>query len=193
MATKPTRSAKSPGDPEARPIEALIHVVRGQKVMLDSDLAALYQVTTGALNQAVARNPERFPVDFMLRLTSTEAENLKSHSVISSWGGRRRSLPRAFTQEGIAMLSSVLRGPRAIQMNIMIMRAFVRMRELIASNRDLADRLEKLETRQDRTASVIEVLVEDIDRLAGEMKRMKALPEPRKRRIGFPAANPGDR
>ena len=110
---------------------------------------------------------------------------MKSQFVISSWGGRGRSRPFAFTQEGIAMLSSVLRSQRAVQMNILIMRAFVRMRELIAGNKDLASRVEKLERGHDRTVSVIEVLVEDIDRLGHEVKRMQALPEPKRRRIGF--------
>lgn len=99
-----------------RPVEGLIHVIRGRRVMLDADLAGLYGVTTGALNQALKRNPERFPADFMFPITAPEAENLISQFVISSWGGRR-TLPNAFTQEGVAMLSSVLRSPRAVRMN----------------------------------------------------------------------------
>ena len=171
--------------PAIRPVGGLIHVIRGQKVMLDADLAALYGVSTGALNQAVKRNAERFPADFMLRITVKEAENLVSQSVISSWGGRRRSLPRAFTQEGVAMLSSVLRSSRAVQMNIAIMRAFVRLREITAHHKDLAARVEKLERGHDRSSSVIEVIVEDIDRLAREIKHMKNPPLGPKRKIGY--------
>ncbi len=164
-----------------RPVEKLIHVIRGQKVMLDRDLAALYNVPTGALNQAVRRNLDRFPEDFMFRLTKKEGQNLKSQSVTSSWGGRRKA-PSAFTEHGVAMLSAVLRSNKAIQMSI---RAFVRMRQLIESNRDIAARVEKLERSHDRSASVIEILVEDIDRLAHEVKQMKALPPVKKRKIGF--------
>src|SRR5262249_13242869 len=102
-----------------------IYLIRGHKVMLDRDLAALYQVTTKALNQAVKRNASRFPADFMFQLTKEEAEILRSQTVTSRWGGRRY-LPFAFTQEGVAMLSSVLKSERAVQMNILIMRAFVR-------------------------------------------------------------------
>src|ERR1022692_136834 len=115
------------------PVESHIHVIRGHKVMLDRDLADLYEVPTGALNQAVRRNVERFPDDFMFRLTEQEAENLKSQSVTSSWGGRRK-LPSAFTEHGVAMLSAVLHSDRAIQTSIAIMRAFVRLRQIIEHN-----------------------------------------------------------
>src|SRR5579871_3669318 len=101
----------------ANSIERRIYFVRGQKVMADNDLAILYRVTTGALNQAVRRNIQRFPADFMFQLTSEETENLKSQFVISSWGGRRH-LPFVFTEQGVAMLSSVLKSDRAIQVNI---------------------------------------------------------------------------
>lgn len=169
-----------------RPVESLIHVIRGQKVMLDSDLAALYEVPTKAFNQAVRRNLERFPEDFMFQLSEKEVESLRSQFVTSNVGrGGRRYAPYAFTEHGVAMLSNVLRSPRAIQMGIAIIRAFVRLRELVISNKDIAARVEKLERGHDRTASVIEVLVEDIDRLAQEVKNMKALPPVRKRRIGF--------
>ena len=152
--------------------------------MLDADLAALYGVSTGALNQAVYRNRARFPEDFMFRLTREEATNLKSQFVTPSWGGRRNP-PSVFTEHGVAMLSAALRGHRAVQMSIGIVRAFVRMRGLIASNKDIAARVEKLERGHDRAASLIEVLVEDIDRLAREVKDMKVLPHVTKRRIGF--------
>jgi hypothetical protein len=168
----------------ANPVEAFIHLIREHRVILDADLATLYGVSTSALNQAITRNLARFPADFMFQITLAERENLKSQTVISSWGGRR-SLPHAFTQEGVAMLSAVLRSPRAIQTSIGIIRAFIRMREVMAHHKDLAIRVDKLERGHYRTASVIEVLVEDIDRLAGEVKQMKALPPKPRRRIGF--------
>ena len=168
----------------SRPIEALIHVIRGQKVMLDADLAALYEVPTSALNQAVKRNRERFPEGFLFELTREEAAGMRSQSVTAS----KRNVsfaPRAFTEQGVAMLSAVLRSERALQMSIAIVRTFVRMRELMAANKDIATRVAKLERGHDRTASVIEVLVDDIDRLGREVKDLKALPPVTKRRIGF--------
>jgi hypothetical protein len=173
-----------------RPVESLIRVIRGQKVILDTDLAALYQVETRALNQAVRRNKDRFPQDFMFQVSVEEAESLRSQIVISNEGrGGRRYLPYAFTEHGVVMLSSVLKSQRAVQMNILVARAFVRLREIIASNKELATRIEKLERGHDRTASVIEMLVEDIDRLASEVKHMKTLPSVPRRRIGFQQAN----
>jgi phage regulator Rha-like protein len=171
----------------SRPVEQLIHVIRGQKVMIDSDLAALYGVPTKALKQAVRRNMERFPEDFAFQLSKAEMENWRSQIVTSNPSARMslRVQPFAFTQEGVAMLSAVLRSDRAIEMSIAIVRTFIRMRELMAANKDIAARVEKLERRHDRTASVIEVLVEDIDRLAHEVKGMKRLPPVSKRKIGF--------
>lgn len=117
--------------------------------MLDADLARLYGVTTAALNQAVRRNRSRFPDDFMVVLTSTETRNLISQSVISSWGGHRRP-SHAFTEQGVAMLSSVLRSPRAVAANITIMRAFVRTREALMMNAGLAEKFWQLEGKVDR-------------------------------------------
>ncbi len=160
--------------------------------MLDSDLAALYGVTTGALNQAVRRNPERFPDDFMSVLTLEEAKNLKSQTVISSWGGRRKP-PSVFTEHGVAMLSTVLRSERAVEVSIMIVRSFIRMRELMAANKDIAARVDNLERSHKRAALVIETLVEDIDRIDGDVRQLKAPtpslapPAPKKRKIGFGA------
>ena len=165
-----------------RPVEGLIHVIRGHKVMLDADLAALYGVETKQLNRAVKRNLSRFPEEFMFRLT--EEERMRCQFGAASKRNVRFQ-PLAFTEHGVVMLSSILNSERAVQMNIVIINAFVRMRELIASNKDIAARVEKLERGHDRTASVIEVLVEDIDRLAGEVKQMKALPTVTKRKIGF--------
>jgi hypothetical protein len=173
-------------------VESLIHVIRGQKVMLDADLSALYGVETRVLNQAVRRNSARFPADFVFHLTKEETANLKSQSVTSSCGGRRKA-PAAFTELGVAMLSSVLHSERAVQMNIVIMRAFVKLREVVAHHKDIAARMEKLERGHARTASVIEVPqflhVEDIDRLALDVKQMKALPPLTKRKIGFRSGN----
>ena len=122
-----------------------IHSVRGQKVMIDSDLAQLYGVTTGNLNKAVNRNPHRLPNDFMFTMTKSELENLRFQFGISSWGGRRFKT-RAFTQEGVAMLSSVLNSERAVAVNIAIMRAFVELRRALKLDAGLAERLEKAET-----------------------------------------------
>ena len=167
------------------PIERHIHVLRGHKVMLDRDLAELYGVKAIALRQQIKRNRERFPDDFMFQLTESEARALVSQSVIASRRSFGGFLPYVFTQEGVAMLSSVLRSRRAILTNVAIMRSFARMRELIAANKDIAARVEKLERGHDRTASVIEILVDDIDRLARDVKDMKRLPPPSKRKIGF--------
>jgi hypothetical protein len=126
-------------------IGALIYVVRGWRVMLDRDLAALYGVTTGNLNKAVSRNLDRFPSDFMLILDRAEAQNLRFQSGILRWGAHSKYPPRAFTQEGVAMLSSVLRSPRAAQINIAIMRAFVRLRHALTADDGLAARMERAE------------------------------------------------
>ena len=138
-------------------IEHAIVLIRGHKVMLDADLAGLYGVPTKVFNQAVKRNIDRFPEDFMFQLTPEEFENLRlqcgasslrSQFVTSSWGGRRYR-PRAFTEQGVAMLSSVLRSPRAVQVNIEIMRAFVRLRQMLAEHKELARRLDELEEKYD--------------------------------------------
>lgn len=124
-----------------------IYLVRGYKAMMDSKLAELYGVQTRVLNQAVKRNLERFPDDFMFQLTADEWENLKSQDVTSSWGGRR-TLPYMFTEQGIAMLSSVLNSPIAIQVNISIMRVFVKMRQWAVSYKDLLHKIEELNQNQ---------------------------------------------
>ena len=130
-------------------VQRLILLVRSEKVMLDSHLAELYGVDTGALNRAVKRNAARFPDDFMFKLTMEEMDNLKCQIGISSssHGGRRRSLPYAFTEQGVAMLSSVLRSERAVQVNVAIMRAFVSLRRMLAGNETLARKLAELERR----------------------------------------------
>lgn len=134
----------------AERIERRILLMRDQKVMLSTDLAKLYEVAPKVLIQAVKRNQARFPEDFMFQLTIEEYANLKSQSVTSSWGGARRTTPYAFTEQGVAMLSSVLRSTRAVQVNIAIMRAFVKLREILASHRALARRLNEMESRYDK-------------------------------------------
>jgi len=120
-------------------IESRIFFIRGQRVMLDADLAELYGVPTKALNQAIKRNVERFPDDFMFQLTAEEAANLRSQFVTSSWGGRRY-LPHAFTEHGALMLGNVLKSERAVEVSLMVVRAFARMRELVAGNEELAQK-----------------------------------------------------
>lgn len=186
MPKKQSLAATLPVPPEL--IDRRIYLIRGQKVMLSPDLAELYQVEPRALVQAVKRNIDRFPEDFMFQLSAEEYENLKSQIVISSWGGARRANPYAFTELGVAMLSSVLNSDRAVKMNILIMRAFVRMRELLASHKDLAQKIEKLEAGQTEQASVIAIVAGEISQLAKSVNReFKRLRDPRRRkpRIGF--------
>jgi hypothetical protein len=121
-----------------------IYIIRGQKVMLDRDLAEMYGVEVKRLNQAVKRNTSRFPEDFMFQLNQDEFQNLKSQFVTSSWGGIRK-LPYAFTEQGVAMLSSVLNSETAIQVNIQIIRLFTKMKQLILDNKDLWMKIEKIE------------------------------------------------
>jgi hypothetical protein len=154
-----------------------IVVLRGQKVILSTDLAALYGVTVGALTQAMKRNIKRFPGDFVFRLTAEELRNLKSQSVISSWGGSR-SRPYAFTQEGVAMLSSVLRSDRAVTVNIAIMRAFVQLRSALESNRELARKFSDLERRVGKHD-------EDIAAIIDAIRQLMAPPQRPPRKIGF--------
>ncbi len=156
-------------------IEKRIYLFRGKKVMLSTDLADLYGVEVRALVQAVKRNIERFPEDFMFQLDKQEYEILKSQIVISSWGGPRRAHPYAFTEQGIAMLSSVLRSERAIRVNIQIMRAFVKLREMIISHKELAKKLEALEKRYDAQFKVV----------FDAIRQLMAPPEKPRRKIGF--------
>jgi hypothetical protein len=152
-------------------------------VILDKDLAALYGVTTSNLNKAVNRNIERFPEDFMLQLTEEEFRNLIFHSGTSRWGGTRKN-PRAFTEQGVAMLSGVLISGRAVYVNIEIMRAFVRLRQMIAANRDLARRLDALEGKYD---SKFRVVFEAIRQLMDLSRVPSSGPPERPRRSIGPA------
>jgi len=150
-------------------VENKIFLVRGHRVMLDRDLAQLYCVETKVFNQSVRRNKGRFPEDFMFQLTKEEFKILRSQFVTSSWGGQRY-LPFVFTQEGVAMLSGVLNSPRAIAVNIEIMRAFVRLRRILATHKDLAAKLTKLEKKYN---SQFKVVFEAIRRLMREEEKPK--------------------
>lgn len=157
-------------------VERRIFSVRGQKVMLDRDLAGLYGVSTKRLNEQVRRNMARFPSDFMFQLTLDEAVALRSQIATSNGKrGGRRYPPLVFTEQGVAMLSSVLHSQRAVQVNIAIMRAFVRLRQLLATHKALARRLEELERRYNRRFKVVFVAI----------RELIARTEPAKRRIGF--------
>ena len=158
-------------------IERAIIMVRGEKVMLDTDLAALYKVETGALNRAVKRNASRFPADFMFQLTPEEVEILKCQIGISSsdHGGRRRSFPYAFTEQGVAMLSSILNSDRAVAVNIGIMRAFVKLRQMLSSNADLARKLAVMEKKYDEQFKVV----------FDAIRQLMTPPARPKREIGF--------
>ena len=158
-------------------IKNKIYLIRGQKVMLDRDLAKLYRVKTKVLNQAIHRNIKRFPGDFMFQLTKEELEILRSQIVTSRWGGRRY-LPYAFTEQGIAMLSSVLKSERAIQVNIAIMRAFVRLRQILFTHKELAGKLRQLEYKVDSHDKEIKAIFDAIRKLMEPPKKPI-------RRIGF--------
>lgn len=176
----PPKKTHFPTDSPAVSIEVIerrIYLIRGHKVMLDADLADLYQVETRALNQAVRRNADRFPDDFMFQLTAGEAAALRSQSVILEKGRGRHSkyAPLAFTEHGVAMLSSVLHSARAVQMNILIIRAFVKLREWIATHKDLARKVEGVERTQKKQGRQI----------AAILQHLIDIPERPKRPIGF--------
>jgi hypothetical protein len=161
-------------------IEKAIFIVRGQKVIFDQELAELYGVQTKALKQAVKRNLDRFPEDFMFELTDSEFRNLRSQIVTSSseqWGGPRYR-PMAFTEQGVAMLSSVLRSKRAVQVNIEIMRAFVRLRDLLSTHKELARRLGDLEAHIADHDDQIQAIFEAI-------RQLMVPPEKERKKIGF--------
>jgi phage regulator Rha-like protein len=160
-------------------IERRIYLIRGQRVMLDSDLAELYGVATKVLLQSVKRNISRFPEDFMFQLTKEEYDILRSQIVTSSsWGGRRY-LPYAFTEQGVAMLSSVLKSEQGIKINIAIMRAFVKLREILSTSKELSHRLAQLERKIEKHDDEIKAIFSAIRQL------MTPPPETKKRKIGF--------
>ena len=144
-----------------------IYVIRNQKVMLDIDLAGLYQVETKVLNQQVKRNLKRFPDDFMFQLTQSEFENLKSQFVTSSWGGKRK-LPLVFTEQGVAMLSGILNSDRAIAVNIQIMRIFTRVRQMLTDNTELRLDIEKIKKKLDNQDKNMEIVFRYLDELLEE-------------------------
>ena len=157
-------------------LERRIFLIRGHKAMLDYDLAELYGVETGALKRAVNRNRERFPEDFVFQLTEEETEALRCQIGTSNQGrGGRRYLSYAFTEQGVAMLSSVLRSSRAVQVNIAIMRAFVRLRELLLTNAGLARKLDAMEKKYDSQFKVV----------FDALRQLMTPPDPPRRRIGF--------
>jgi len=162
-------------DLELAKIERRIFLVRSQKVMLDFDLAELYGVETRALKQAVRRNLDRFPADFMFELSTAEIKNLVSQTVIPTRGKLGGATPYAFTEQGVAMLSSVLRSPRAVQVNIAIMRTFVRLREMLLSNAELARKLAALENKYDAQFKVV----------FDAIRELMLPPDPPRRKIGF--------
>jgi hypothetical protein len=166
---------------EIIPVERVVQSIRwfrGQKVLLDSDLAALYGVTTGNLNKAVSRNRDRFPPDFMFQLSAEEAEDLIFQIGRSKGRGGRRHRPYAFTEQGIAMLSSVLNSDRAIRVNIAIMRAFVKLRQMLETNRELARKFSELERRVGKHDQEIAAILEAI-------RQLMTPPEKPRREIGF--------
>lgn len=141
-----------------------IYLIRDQKVMLDSDLAELYQVETKVLNQQVKRNFKRFPEDFMFQLTQSEFDNLKSQFVTSSWGGTRK-LPYVFTEQGVAMLSGILNSDRAIAVNIQIMRIFSKIRQMLFDNTELRLDIEKIKKKLDNQDKNMEIVFRYLDEL----------------------------
>jgi hypothetical protein len=162
-------------------IERRIYLIRKQKVMLDSDLAELYGVPTKRLNEQVRRNLARFPADFMFQLTPKETEALRSQIATSNTGrGGRRYVPLVFTEQGVAMLSTVLNSERAILVNIAIMRAFVQLRELLATHKDLAEKLDALEQKYDQQFRIVFQAIREL---------MKPEDPPAEQQIGFRPEN----
>ncbi len=159
-------------------VEQKIYLIRGFKVMLDKDLAELYRVPAKVLNQAVKRNKSRFPMDFMFQLNWEETESLRSQFVTLKQGHHRKYCPYAFTEQGVAMLSSVLKSERAVQVNIAIMRAFVKLREIISQNKELAQKLNELERKVGEHDEEISAIFEAI-------RKMMAVEEKPKGKIGF--------
>jgi hypothetical protein len=163
-------------------IDAIVHnilVIRGDRVLVDSELAALYEVETKALTRAVRRNADRFPADFMYQLTAEEGASLRSQigALKSGRGRHRKYAPYVFTEQGVAMLSSVLNSKRAIQVNIEIMRAFIRLRQAVSTHKDLAHKLLALENKYDGQFKIV------FDAIRGLMRQ----PQPKRRPIGFTA------
>ena len=174
-------------------IESLIRTIRGQKVILDSDLAHIFGVPTFRFNEAVKRNRARFPDDFLFQLTSEEYSNLISQIAISSSHGGRRKLPYAFTENGAIMSANVLNSPEAVRMSVFVVRAFVQMRDLLGSTKELARKLAELERKLTARLDGHEIAIVDVLRRVMEILDPPPLPpEPPKRRIGFHTSRPDD-
>ncbi|MES2558156.1 MAG: ORF6N domain-containing protein [Bacteroidota bacterium] len=165
-----------------------IYFLRNQKVMLDEDLAALYGVATKRLNEQVKRNPERFPEDFMFQINEEDLPNLRSQFATSSWGGRR-TLPYAFTEHGVLMLSSVLSSSTAVQVNIAIMRVYTKLREMLATHKDILLKLEQLESRMMKQELKGDKIDKDIQVVFKTLKELLYTPEVPRKRIGFTQEN----
>ena len=176
------RSALAP----AQDITRAILVLRRQRVLLDAELAALYGVTTKRFNEQVRRNRERFPDDFMFQLTAEESDSLRSQfaTLKSGRGQHRKYLPYAFTEHGAIMAASILNSPRAIEMSVFVVRAFVKLRELLSSNRELARRFEQLEARLDKRLTEHDV---SIAAILSAIRELMNPPAPKRRAIGFTA------
>ncbi len=170
-----------------QPVEDLIHTLRGQRIILDSDLAKVYGVTTTRLNQQVRRNADRFPADFAFQVTADEFAGLMLQIATSKKGrGGRRKLPLAFTEHGAIMAANVLNSPRAVQMSVFVVRAFVKMREILGDNRHLAEKLAELERRLTGRLDVHEqAIVHILDEIKKLMEPLPPPPEPKRREIGF--------
>jgi len=186
---------------DSQAIEPMILTIRGQKVVLDMELARIYGVTTKVFNQAVKRNKRKFPADFMLRLTLEEYENLRSQIVTSRRGpnrsqsvtgshGGRRYLPYAFTEHGAVMAANILHSDRAIQMSVFVVRAFIRMRQILIAQKDLARKLEDLEKELTARLDVHETAINEMLRQIRRLLSPPSEPEPPKRRIGFLVEEP---
>jgi hypothetical protein len=173
-------------------IEQRILLIRGEKVILDADLAVLYGVTTARLNQQVQRNIKRFPADFVFQLNEDEFSNLMSHFATSrlGWGGHRK-LPYAFTEHGAIMAASVLNTPRAVEMSVFVVRAFVRLRAFLATHQELADKLAELERKLASHDEQIMAIIDAIKRLMAPPAPPELPGPPERRRIGFHAEDGG--
>jgi len=181
----------SPAPVAVERIERAIHFLRGHKIMLDSDLAALYGVETRVLVQAVKRNPERFPKDFMFQLANQEFANWRSQIVMSNPGARMglRRPPYAFTEHGALMAATVLNSPRAVEMSLYVVRAFVRMREVLATHKELAKKLEALEKKTEALALKHDAFATttraQFKEVIEALRALMTPPEPKRRPIGF--------
>jgi phage regulator Rha-like protein len=177
-----------------QPVEDFIHLIRGQRIILDADLARVYGVPTKRLNEAVKRTLERFPSDFAFLLKPQEVASLRSQIATSKRRGGRRYLPRAFTEYGAIMAANVLNSPRAVQMSVFVVRAFVKMREVLAQNGELAKKLAELERRlTDRLDVHEKAIVHILDEIKKLMEPLPPQPEPKRRAIGFHVQSEGNK